>query len=361
MKVSIGSKVMDGPYGGGNTFLINLIEYLERLNHTVVHNLDDKDIDLILLTSPLPDSEHSTFNHLDVLKYLRSKNDKTLVVQRFNECDERKGTRGINRKLLKANISADYSVFVSKWLQDIFESFGMTNMNKKTILGGSDIKIFNQDNKNIWNKNKKFKIVTHHWSSNWMKGFDVYQKLDLLLNNKEVANKISFTYIGNLPKGFSFVNANTFPPLASIELSKKLKDFDGYITGSINEPSGNHHVEGALSGLPLLYINSGGIPEYCHGYGVEFSIDNLEDKIFELMNNYQLYYEKLKYYNFTSDKTSQEYVDLFEHLIGNKEDYIMSRKTISYLNLLLLSAEQFYYRVNIFFIRVSNFIIKRFR
>lgn len=361
MKVSIGSKVIDGPYGGGNTFLINLIKYLERLNHTVVHNLDEKDIDIVLLTSPLPDSEHSTFNHLDILKYLRSKNDNTIVVQRFNECDERKGTSGINRKLLKANISADYSVFVSKWLQDIFETFGMTNINKKTILGGSDIRIFNQNNKNIWNKNKKFKIVTHHWSSNWMKGFDVYQKLDLLLNKKEIADKISFTYIGNLPRGFSFKNANSMPPLDSMELSKKLKDFDGYITGSINEPSGNHHVEGALSGLPLLYINSGGIPEYCNGYGLEFSIDNLEEKIFELMDSYELYHEKLKYYNFTSDKTSKEYVDLFCYLIENKEHFLNSRNNISYLKILLLSIEHYYFKLNIFFSRVWNAILKRFK
>ena len=24
----------------------------------------------------------------------------------------------------------------------------------------------------------KLKIVTHHWSGNWMKGFDIYEKLD---------------------------------------------------------------------------------------------------------------------------------------------------------------------------------------
>ena len=35
-----------------------------------------------------------------------------------------------------------------------------------------------------------------------------------------------------------------------------------YITGSQNEPSGNHHIEASQLGLPVLYIESGGIPEF---------------------------------------------------------------------------------------------------
>ena len=41
-----------------------------------------------------------------------------------------------------------------------------------------------------------------------------------------------------------------------------------YITASKNEPSGNHHIEAAQCGLPILYINSGGIPEYSNGFGI---------------------------------------------------------------------------------------------
>ena len=41
-------------------------------------------------------------------------------------------------------------------------------------------------------------------------------------------------------------------------------------------PSGNHHIEGALCGLPLMYLNSGGTPEYCKDFGLEYSIENLK-------------------------------------------------------------------------------------
>ena len=62
MKVAIGSKYIDGPYGGGNLFIKNIKNYLIENNHYVVFELKDKDIDIILLINPLYDSEHSTFN-----------------------------------------------------------------------------------------------------------------------------------------------------------------------------------------------------------------------------------------------------------------------------------------------------------
>ena len=49
MKVSIGSKIIDGPYGGGNTFVLNLKKFLEDNDHTVIDNLKEDDIDIILL------------------------------------------------------------------------------------------------------------------------------------------------------------------------------------------------------------------------------------------------------------------------------------------------------------------------
>ena len=39
MKVSIGSKIIDGPWGGGNLFVINLKNYLEKNGVEVVFSL----------------------------------------------------------------------------------------------------------------------------------------------------------------------------------------------------------------------------------------------------------------------------------------------------------------------------------
>ena len=49
MKVSIGSRIVEGPWGGGNLFAINLRDYLIKKGHKVVFDLAHSDIDLILL------------------------------------------------------------------------------------------------------------------------------------------------------------------------------------------------------------------------------------------------------------------------------------------------------------------------
>ena len=50
MKISIGSKIIDGPWGGGNLFVKNFKNYLEDKNHEVINHLLDDDIDVILFT-----------------------------------------------------------------------------------------------------------------------------------------------------------------------------------------------------------------------------------------------------------------------------------------------------------------------
>ena len=69
MKVSIGSKIVDGPWGGGNLFVKNLSNYLIELGHDVIYDLSESDIDLILLTDPRSRESSSTFNHNEINLY----------------------------------------------------------------------------------------------------------------------------------------------------------------------------------------------------------------------------------------------------------------------------------------------------
>ena len=144
MKISIGTKIKDGPWGGGNLFAINLKNYLEKNNHEVVYNLEDDDIDLILLTEPRRTSESSSFTHIDILKYRQFVKSDVIVVHRINECDERKKTNFVNQYLIEANKSADATVFVSSWLKDLFMKQGLECEKISVILSGSSkIKVLN--------------------------------------------------------------------------------------------------------------------------------------------------------------------------------------------------------------------------
>ena len=321
MKVSIGTNIKEGPWGGGNLFAINLKRYLISRGHQVVHDLNSKDIDIILITEPRKTSESSAFTHIDVLNYLNFVNNDALVLHRINECDERKGTNFVNKYLIEANKVADYTVFVSTWLKNLYLQQGISEKNKKVILAGADKNIFNAKEKSVWNSNKKLKLVTHHWGANKNKGFDVYEKLDYLIGHTSWKEMIEFTYIGNVPKNFKFKYSNHIEPLSGFELASKIKKHHVYITGSINEPSGNHHIEGAQCGLPVMYLDSGGVAEYCRDFGVKFNIDNIEAKLKFVQNNYTLLSENMNNYPFNSDKMSREFLELFQNMIQNRISY----------------------------------------
>ena len=326
MKISIGTNIKDGPWGGGNLFAINLRDYLITKGHYVVNNLDDDDIDVILLTEPRRTSESSAFTHIDILRYRDFVKRDVAVVHRINECDERKNTNFVNQYLIEANKSADATVFVSSWLKELFINQGLICEKISVIMSGANSKIFSNSEKQTKQKEKIFKIVTHHWGANWNKGFDIYQKLDQLLESETNKKQFSFTYIGNVPPKFKFKNTNLIDPLSGKDLANEIIKNDIYLTASLNEPSGNHHIEGAQCGLPILYIDSGGTTEYCQGFGVMFNPENFEEKLNEIVNDYGKHKKSMVSYPFNSDVMCENYLSLFISLKEDKDNLIDNRK-----------------------------------
>ena len=101
-----------------------------------------------------------------------------------------------------ANYVSDYNIFIANWLKNL--NLYEKKVPNKVIMNGADSKLFDKKNYTPWNLKDTLKIVTHHWGGNYMKGFDVYEKIDLLVKSNNLKNKIKFTYIGNLPKNLNF-------------------------------------------------------------------------------------------------------------------------------------------------------------
>ena len=325
MKISIGTNIKDGPWGGGNLFAINLRDFLISKGHIVVNDLNHEDIDIILITEPRKTSESSAFTDHDVEKYKKYVNNETLIVHRINECDERKGTNYVNKYLIQANRVADETVYVSKWIMDLYFDQGIRST-KNIIYAGANSEVFNQEKFSPWNRKEKLRIVTHHWGGNWNKGFEIYSYLDNMLDDKKWKELISFMYIGNLPKKFQFKNTKVVKPLSGYKLAEKIKENHLYLTGSINEPSGNHHIEGAQCGLPLLYLESGGTTEYCREYGLGYKKNNFVEKLKLMIKDYEEYENKVKNYPHNSKKMSEDYLKLFELMKKNHSSYLELRK-----------------------------------
>lgn len=334
-KIAIGSNIIKGPWGGGNQFAVSLINYLKGKGWQTSDKLKDKNIDLILLTEPRITSKTSSFNQREIARYIFH-NPYTIVFHRINECDERKGTKGVNKYLMRANRVADYTIFISRFLMELFEKQGyMKNKEYCFLRNGADSEVFNRNNKRIWDKKEPVKIVTHHWGYNYNKGFDLYLALDKLKKINEF--EFEFTYIGRIPEKLKLSNIKVIPPLSGTVLAEELKKHDIYLTASMNEPAGMHHIEGAMCGLPLLYRDSGALPEYCEGFGVMFN-DNLMDfneKFTELVNNYDYYFEKIADYPFSSEFMVKNYEKMFLKVLDNKKSFNISKRRIKYLKIFI--------------------------
>ncbi|MCC7250935.1 hypothetical protein [Hyphomicrobium sp.] len=327
MKVAVGSRAYDGPWGGGNRFVAALTEALGVAGHRVVNDLADDDIDLILLTDPRVRSPNVCFGAGAILRYLAFRNPGAIVVHRVNECDERKGEAFINARLARANYCADATVFVGSWLARLPLWQRRLRDPWFTILNGADSRIFNADGFTPWDGRGPLKLVTHHWGYHPMKGFDVYRRIDELLDAEPWSERISFTYVGHLPRGFSFRNVRYVKPLDGAPLADELRSHHAYVTGSVNEPGGNHQNEGALCGLPLLYRASGCMPEYCSGFGVAYSgPGEIELALNRLIADYPTLVASMPDYPHTAKKMTSEWIALFKTLMDLRDDLVARRK-----------------------------------
>ena len=357
LKISINVQNKEGPWGGGNLFITNLKNYLESKGNKVIFDLFDGDIDIILIIDPRMLSESVIYSIKDIQFYKRSINSECKVIHRINECDERKGTSGINKYYIEANKIADYTVFVSEWLKNTFIKSGFSSKNNEVIMSGSDSEIFNDDGRLFWDGTEPLKIVTHHWGNDLNKGFDIYQYLDENIQ-KKFKNKIEFTYIGNTNNNIEFKSTNVIQPKSGIELANLIKKNHIYLTASINEPSGNHHIEGAQCGLPIIYRKSGGTPEFAQGFGVGFQgIEDFIEAVEEIQKNYDDYFHKMKKYPFNSSSMSRDYLDLFYKVLSSDFHTESARKET---NIISIYFQNFSYYINKFLniINLYNFKVK---
>jgi hypothetical protein len=327
MKIALGNKVQDGPWGGGNQFLAALQHCLEEAGHRVFHSLTEPDLDLILLTEPRKQLKSCAFNHLDIGNYLREVNPGALVVHRVNECDERKGTEGVNALLARANGVADHTVFVSAWLRGLHSGSFPANGQSSVILNGSDPKVFHGEGQAPWDGREPMKLVTHHFGNNWQKGFDLYRELDERLGDPAFAGRYAFTYVGKLPEGFEFKRARYVGPLAAEALRRELASHHVYVTASRFEPGANHQNEGALCGLPLLFLRHASMPEYAEAYGVGFEdLAGFPRALEEMAQGYPALREKIRSYPHVIGRAAREYAELFGRLAADRRGILERRK-----------------------------------
>lgn len=293
MRLLINRKVVDGAWGGGNAFVRAFRELMPLHGHTVVDSLADRP-DLIILVGPERDTHTVGFSEAMIH---RLKHPGCKIILRVNDCDARKGTQGVDSKLMSIGSQCDGIVFVSTWLKDYMMERWHTDIAQTAALVHRHGVTFDADTykNNLiqiatvihngvdrslfrpvpFEENNLLRVVAHHWSDNSMKGRDVYEALDRTPG-------IEFTYIGRHKCNFTGRRTNVLPPLTGEPLARALAANRVYVSGSLWDPGPNHVLEALSCGITTwVHRNGGGAVEFAgsdHTYG---SVDELRSILFD--------------------------------------------------------------------------------
>lgn len=259
MKILFNRKPVNGPYGGGNQILNQLVRYLVSSGHEVCYQIEPN-IDWAILMDV---RDSSTCISLKDIVSLKKKGVK--ILHRINENDaHRSSNLKIDKQIIKANKYADVTVFVSEYLKSYFQEKGLEDGHV----------IWNAANRNVFFNEKinfvrlPVKIITHHWSDDILKGYKEYQKIEqFCYENPDLA---IFTFMGrDVSYNKYFKNCRWVRACPYESVAEELRNNNLYVTASYQEPGANHVIEALSCGLPVHVIghNSGSCEEYSKNRG----------------------------------------------------------------------------------------------
>jgi len=333
LKVCITLVPRQTSFGGGNQFVNSLIDYLNKHNINIVHTLEEN-INLIFIIDPRINSSNKI--DIDSVIDYKQKNPGTYIIQRINDCDKPRGNHNVLDPLhLKGFEIADHVIFVSDWVYQYFKINYNFNQDYSIINNGCNTQVFKPLKEMCPPKKNKIKLVSHHWSTNYNKGFEFYNALDQLMSTRD---DIEFTFIcKSYCKEYKPKNIRVIGPFCGKELAEEINKHDVYITASKFESCPNHVIEGLACGLPILYYKDlGGGVEICQNYGICFgNLDQLLISIEKMKQEYSYYYRKLNEDNqnnkFSSDLCSQKYLNVFNNLwIKNVSYWMIKIEKLNY-------------------------------
>lgn len=304
------------PWGGASPFVLQLAALLKRRGWKIQYSLNPAP-DAVLVIDPRMDHPKKKFG-LEELRRFRAAHPRVPILHRINECDQRKGTNDIDELLRQTNGLADHTVFIAEWLRDYFAAkwFDLSKPHS-CIYNGADPAVYHPFGSALPKDGEAVRIVTHHWSDNALKGFDVYEKVDHLIADGKLPG-FELRVIGRWPRSVLWRSAELIGPMTGKPLARKLRECHVYLTASRWEPCGMHHVEGAQCGLPLVYHeDGGGIVEAGRKYGIGFRDDPAE-ALRQMASRLPEFRNRLLAAMPSGDRMAMDYADLFQYLVASR-------------------------------------------
>ncbi len=288
MKIHILFPFQEGPRGGGGNQFLKALKYYWISSG--VYEQDIQKADVVIFNS-----------HQFLGKVIKAKKKfpNKVFIHRID--GPMRGYRPkeafLDELIFKINkFVADGTVWQSKWSQKQNKAlFPYENSFETVIYNAPNEQVFNKKEKADFKKLGKIKIIAVSWSSNPLKGFDIYKFLDENLN----FNKYEMLFVGKSP--VQFKNIKVLGLMKHTDLSKQIKQSDIFISGSKIESCSNVLIEALSCSLPCLAFNSSSNPEIIGKGGELFSnTQELLVKIEKVANNYNNYQKNVPVFSLSN-------------------------------------------------------------
>jgi glycosyltransferase involved in cell wall biosynthesis len=243
------------PYGGGNQFLLALVDELERRGLTVEKNR---------VSRATPSCLYNSFN-FDFRRLRRSARDGVRMVHRVD------GPVGVYRgfddgtdaRIAAINELADVTILQSQFSLDKHRELGIELRDPIVVRNSVDPSIFHPLSEPRV-AGDRLRVIATSWSANPRKGADILAWIDRNLDFGAYA----VTFVGNTEQ--TFANIRVVSPVPSRDVADLLREHDVFLAASRDDPCSNALLEGLACGLPAAFLRSGGHPELVGEGGIGF-------------------------------------------------------------------------------------------
>jgi glycosyltransferase involved in cell wall biosynthesis len=287
MKICIWFQITSGPWGGANQFLGRLSKELVRQGHAVVSNPNDR-ADVVLVNAFLRGPgrrlrpgllsqlrhqgriwEWSKASPAGLWSWLPRKGPP--IVHRLDGvADLYRGTRTRDDDIQASlNRFADYTVFQSKHCLVTFNQIGVCPANYDLIINGVDGDVFFPGDRRRLSGDP-LRLIAVSWSSNPRKGFDLLARISR-------CSGVEVYFIGNWCESIPPEKVRILGVKSPAEVAEILRTMDGMIHAGQHECCSNAILEALASGMPVLYLDSGGNRELAEEHGAALGDDSQRD------------------------------------------------------------------------------------
>jgi glycosyltransferase involved in cell wall biosynthesis len=267
--------IEDRPWGGMYSFLANFRTYLKQMGVSVTNDIEDIYDVLFVNSFVVPYA---------LVRRAKKRLQRLRVVQRVDgSARDYGGTDGADACQARVNTLADLTIFQSQYgKKAITEKFKIISMEGPVIYNPVDIQSFCPDGERI-ELPGRIKVCHVTFSTNPLKGAaSVY---DVARRNPD----IDFILIGRYEEPPQLANLHLLGVLDRQTLPKALRSCDLFLTFSENESCPNVVLESLATGLPVLYKNSGGVPEIVGSCGSSVEVTNFREQLDELLKKQKDY------------------------------------------------------------------------